>query len=234
MVDKTIKLKIANPNYVDETIIRFKEDASENFDAQFDAYKITNGGSAPSLSTALANTNYSINSLPHTLTNKVIPVITAVETSGTYSINADITGFNSFDSVLLEDRLLNVFQNLKTTPSYNADLIKADTATRFFLHYKKEKVNSVVTSNDKYTSTNSPLSIYAFKQSITVNFNDANIAEANVAVFDAIGHKVLELKNANASSGKIEMSLSDSKIGVYIVKVESIWGVKTEKVYIAP
>ena len=232
--DNILKLSATTGAFKDETYIRLSDDATAKFDSQLDAYKLANGGSNPSLSTKLSGLDYAVNSIPsNTIESTVIPVKLLPAITGNYTLTAEITGFADAESITLVDTLLHTTQDLKINPTYSYDLVKGDTLTRLFITYKKKVRQDVVTANQNNTNTNNTASIFAFKQNITVNFNDLNVAVANVAVFDAIGNNVYELKNANTSSGKIEMNLINANNGVYIVKVASSVGVTTQQVYIA-
>ncbi len=228
--EKIIHLKVSNGTYDDETYIRFSELASEDFDSQLDAYKIPNSDNTPSLSTTSAHEKYSINSLPKTLSNKVIPIQLSVGLNGEYSITADMKGFDSMDSIILEDRSLGRFQNLIDIPSYSATLSKGDTTTRFFLHYKKQ---NRVTDNSDRTSENQGINIFAYKQNINILLGQDHSSNTNILVYNAIGNKVYEIQNADISSGKIEFSLPNINTGIYIVNVQSTTGNASQQVFIS-
>ena len=230
--DKIIHLKTSDGTNNDEAYVRFNDQASEDFDSQWDAYKLTNSGTMPSISTKSASNNYSINSLPDTLHHKIIPITLAANVSGNYTIDASLSGFDYMDSVVLEDRTLNVFQDLNAIPSYTASLTKGDTTSRFYLHYKKQAKQAVVTNNQDATTIQG-INIYAFQQNVTIVFGDKSPSTVNVSVYDAIGNKVYNMDNVDASAGKIEFGLNQENTGIYIVKVESNTVNKTQKVFLS-
>jgi len=229
--EKIIRLKADNGAFNDETVIRLSEYATEQFDNHLDAHKIPSGGTTPSISTKLGAVNYMVNSIPDTTAQKTIPVPVIAAASGTYTISADINGFDRSDSIVLEDIKLGVSQDLTANPNYVATLVKGDTATRFFIHYKKATKTSFVTDNYDQTE-NEGLNIFAAQQNVYIQFGSQNISSADVAVYDITGQKVYDIQNADASSGKIEVNLNQVNTGIYIVKVQSNNLNKTQQVYI--
>lgn len=231
--EKIIRLKASNGTFEDETYVRFSEYATENFDSHLDAYKIPNGENTPSIATKTGRETYSVNSIPMSIENKIIPIPLMVGIADTYTINANLTGFESTDIVLLEDRQLNTVQDLFVNPSYSTSLVQGDTATRFFLHYKKETKQNMVTNNEYEASKNAGIYIYAHQQNINISLGQDHGTNAHIVVFDAIGNKIHEIENATIQSNRINFELANAPTGIYIVKVETNTGNKTQQVYIS-
>jgi hypothetical protein len=226
---RVIRLKATTGTYSDETLVCLTDNASLSFDSQFDAYKLSNSGNTPNLSTKLSDINYSINSLPSNTTDQIIPVQLIAGVSGTYTINADLSGLGSYESVVLEDHLLSKTQDLTTNPNYTASLVAGDTTSRFYLHYTNE--NSATKTSSSSTSVQE-LAITAYQQTVSISFPDQNTT-ANIYVCDAVGNKVYVLENANTSSGKIQFTLPSVSSGIYVVKVQSDSLAKSQQVYIS-
>jgi hypothetical protein len=152
--------------------------------------------------------------------------------SGTYTIDADISGFNASDSVVLEDRLLNTQQDLMANPQYAATLMKGDTTTRFYLHYSRTSEALTITNNTN-DSENGQLSITAYQQNVSIKLPTQSSTTANVYVCDAVGNKVFSLENVDGSSGKIEFTLPHVNSGIYLVKVQTNTLNKTQQVFLS-
>ncbi|HSZ72159.1 MAG TPA: T9SS type A sorting domain-containing protein, partial [Cytophagaceae bacterium] len=228
--DLLIRLNAITGAYSDETVIRLTDLATDNFDSQLDAYKLPSSGSTPNLSTSLANADYSINSISSNTIEKTIPVKLIAGLTGTYTITADITGLNNTDSIILEDKLLGISQDLISKPSYSVGLTSGDTTSRFYLHYKSSA--SIITDNTNALG-NSELDITAYQQKVSITFPDQNSGTSNIYVYDMIGNKVYVLENADTSSGKVEFNLPNVSSAVYIVKVQSNALNKTQQVYLS-
>lgn len=151
-----VRLKSISGNYSDETIIRLHPQATYNFDSNWDAYKLSNGGNTPNFYSILNSINYSINSIPDTLTDCTIPFKMVGAFTGNYSIV--ITGIDSinFDpnfSVVLEDRSKSLFMDLWTIKNYDFTSIAKDTSTRFYLHIKSKSLSSTPTTTSSSSSS---------------------------------------------------------------------------------
>ena len=228
--DKIVRLKIsAGGTNTDETIIRFANTASGNFDKSLDAYKLLNDSSVPSLFSISSDADYSINSLPMDWLNNTIPLQLNVMNSGLHSWTADITNFADGETVYLEDRLLGTLQNLHDNPTYSQELTKGEHKGRFFIRYSKRE--SIVTDN-QHAAANGGIQISAFEQNVFVHFTDLNTQHVNVSIFDALGKKIYGIEKASVSSGRLDIHLSNTNSGIYIVKVESHAGSKTQQVFI--
>jgi hypothetical protein len=227
--DKMLRLSLANGDYKDETIIRFLDSATENFDGELDAYKLMNASQVPSCYSFFNADNYAINSLSSALINCTIPIKTDVAFNGNYTFNADLAGFEEFDSVIFVDKLKDVKQDLKINPLYTCDLVMGDTVTRFFINYKKE---SVVTETNSGNATNTIL-VSAYEQKITVKFSGNQVNTADVSVYNIKGNEVYKTRNQSLSNGRLEINLSSVSAGIYLVKVESAQGSKMQEVYLS-
>ncbi len=225
---KIIRIKLASGEYDDETVIRFIDTATEEFDNELDAYKLMNTDLAPSCYSIINTDNYVINSLPPDLINKVIPIKADVAFNGSYTFHHEVTGFEAYDSVVFVDKVQGVRQDLKSNPDYTCDLVKADTATRFYINFKK---NEVVTETTNGSATNG-ISVTAYEQKITAKFNGIAISTADVSVYNMKGNEIYKAKNQTVSNGKLEINLPLVSAGIYLVKVESAQGSKTQEVYL--
>jgi hypothetical protein len=151
-----LRLKAISGTYSDETIIRLNSSATYNFDSNWDAYKLLNGGNTPNFYSTLKSINYSINSIPDTLTDITIPFKMVAAFTGNYSIvtsGIDSINFNPSFSVQFEDRLNRVIIDLWKVSSYDFSAVAKDTTSRFYLHIKSKLVNSTPTTP---STTSSP------------------------------------------------------------------------------
>jgi len=223
-----LRISINSEGYSDETVICFREEASETFDNEWDAYKLANEDSIPSLSSVSAQEEYAINSLSTSLVNKTIPLQLDVAFNGTYTLSSTTSGFENEESFYLEDRALEIIQNLSDDPTYTVTLPKGSYPGRFFIHYAKENI----VMNTNTAAKNSGITIGAAQHSIFLLFAENNTGSANVAVFDALGKEVYARENVAITGGKIELNLPYANSGIYIIKVQTSTSSKTQQVYI--
>lgn len=231
--EKTIRLKTNQDTYSDETLIRFKDQATDQFDSKLDAYKIPSSSNTPSISTYTNHIHYMVNTLPNSSTSQTIPVKISAGISGNHNINADIIGFGEEDSIVLEDRLLGIHQNLYTQPNYLANLIKGDTTTRFFLHYQKANKENMNSNHQNVDTEKQGIKIYSFQQTVNIVLNEEPTSNINIAIYDASGNNVYARDHVETTTGKIAFRLNDLTTGIYIVKVQTQTNTKTQQVYLS-
>jgi hypothetical protein len=135
---KIISLTAASGSYSDETLIRLENQATFNFDSNWDAYKLSSGGYTPTFGTILNGISYSINSVPLNFTDYTFQLNLKIAFNGAYTITTKQV-LNSYDSTLtvtLEDKLLNVSKVIGENFVYKFTANTKDLTTRFVLHYK--------------------------------------------------------------------------------------------------
>ena len=86
--NNAFRFKISGNNYTDETIIRMLNGATENFDGNYDAWKLFSPNTnVPSIYTQIAvGQELSINALPEYTTDKSVTIYTNIPVSGTYTL----------------------------------------------------------------------------------------------------------------------------------------------------
>jgi hypothetical protein len=226
--ESVLRLTATSGATSDETIVRLLDSTTTTFDGEFDAYKMMNEGQTPSLYTQYNADNYAINSIPSTSFNETIPVTLDTKFTGSYVFNANITGFESADSVIFVDKVTNTKQDLRINPTYAVDLAKGNYANRFYIQYNKKE--AIVT--DTKPGVLSAINVYSFEQKVTIDFNNVKVSTADIMIFDAKGNAVYKAKNQSVTSGKVEIGLPFVSSGIYIVKIESGQASKTQEVYI--
>jgi|GEM_PF-1438500 len=226
--DPMIRLKVDNGLANDEAVIRLSDEATDSFDSQLDAHKLPSGGTTPSLSTKSLNIDYTVNSIPMSTLQKTIPVKVVAGLTGAYTISADITGFDDLDTIILEDKLLGVTQDLKLNSTYTATLTKADTVSRFYINYKKTLKATGVTDANAMAG----ISIAGQEQTVTVLFSAEN-SIADIAIYDVTGNLVYKVENKDVSSGKATIFLPQVMSGIYIVKAQTVSTSMAQQVFLS-
>ncbi|MGN6645068.1 MAG: T9SS type A sorting domain-containing protein [Cytophaga sp.] len=204
-----ITLQPENSDQKDETVIRFNEDASVDFDSDLDAYKLLNSGTTPSVYTALNNQTYSINSLESSSSVPSIPVCAKLPADGNYTLTFDIKN-PALECILLDKKLGT--ENLISGPSYMFSGLKADDVNRFELQFRTAVTTAVVTAG-----ATEGVKILSSTRGFVVQTNN-NSSVTDIEILDVTGKTVLILadKNLSDSSTFIPLDLSE---GAYLVKV---------------
>ena len=217
-VPDMLKLKITGNGYMDETFIRFHEQATDGFDQQFDAYKLAGIDEAPQLYSIIPNEKAAVNTLPVLTSRKDVSLGLKVGKASTYEISAE--GINSFDpevSVFLEDLKLGTSLNLRTNAVYSFIASPGDIENRFILRIegstgiKEQGIRDV--------------EVDALNGNIRINYS--GLSTGNIYVFSAVGQLV-----ANSAIHTGETLLHINASGMYMVKVITGKNSVTQKVVV--
>ncbi|MBA3706618.1 MAG: PKD domain-containing protein [Bacteroidetes bacterium] len=115
-----LKLKISNGTYSDETVIRFLQGATLDFDSNYDAWKLLSANTAvPQIYTKIKPGSLSINAYPALVKNETLNLFATVGSIGSYTITAtEIGPFSSNVDIFIENIATGNVQNLRTNPVY--------------------------------------------------------------------------------------------------------------------
>lgn len=210
--DETVRIKIQteNTDLWDDAVIRFNEMATNDFDADLDAYKIVNYGIAPSIYTTMGTTIYSINSIadPQALAN--IPVSVKLPADGNYVLSIAKSD-PSMDYVLIDKKLGT--ENLVSGPSYLFSGLASDDVNRFEL-----QLRTAVTTGIYQPTSNKALTINSSAGGFVVQTETYGNNEAYIEILDMSGKsvRVSGQENLNTGTTYIPLDLAD---GAYLVNV---------------
>lgn len=208
--EQSIRLKIKSDNLSDETIIRWNDMATIDYDKLYDAYKMMNSGTTPNIYTVSNDIKYSINGLEDPYMYPVIPISVGIPVDGNYNISI-VNSDPSLSYVLLDKKLGIQFPIEGQDYSFSA--LKSDASDRFELVMGSNVVTGVhqikAVTDLNISSTTGGFNIYS-----TVD-SERN---ANVEVFDLKGKMINVFKNVVLANGNNFLPLSVAN-GVYMVKV---------------
>ena len=223
-LQNTLTFKITDDTNGDFDINRigFNEQATEQWDAPFDAHKLMGSAEAPQLWSVSKREKFSQNYLPleKLQSNYDIPLHFKPGVSTVYHLS--VKGVDSFSgtSFVLEDLKTGDKIDLGTTKEYDFSAEKGDDVNRFVLH-----INGVTAVPD----INETDGIQVFSSGKTVYLHGQNMLNGKISIFNTLGQKVYEgLLNGTA---KQQIRVNQHK-GIYFVKVEENNHVFTKKVFI--
>nr|MBP9152020.1 T9SS type A sorting domain-containing protein [Flavobacteriales bacterium] len=177
-------------------------------------------GNIPQLYTTTGADSLTINGLYSTATNPIVDLGVKLPSSGNYTLNAtSITITN--ESVYLEDRMLNIFQDLNVEPNYSFTSVAGNIGDRFALHFNmsitgigRDAMHGV--STQVYTSNGNTLNIILSE----------NTENGKVDVMDMAG-RIVGSFNLSTNRTSVNMNVST---GVYLVRVETENGMDTHRI----
>lgn len=211
-----MKLTVSVNGLSEETIIRFVDGATSDFDPEFDAYALGTGGNTPDLYTVMKNKNtihHDINSLPYDFDFIEVPLYLKTAIPGKYTISAlEALPLNGV-SVHLLDKSANKVVDLKKNPDYTFDISIPGVKEYFVLRFTRETITEVRNSNE------ANISISQNNGTIGIDFNYLPNKTANIEVYDVLGKVIAKVENADISSGKYLMDLSNSNNNIMVIRI---------------
>ncbi len=209
-----VRIRIEDSTAVknDETVIRFNEGATNEFDPELDAYKIMNSSLMPSLYTTSGTDIYSINSYAPVDSVKSIPVATKLPADGKYTLT--ITNNDPAFEYVLIDKKLGLERTIKEP--YKFEGLKADDVNRFELQLRVSE-----TPTEQTESKAGSLEINSSAQGgFYIQTQRYAGAAAEIQIIDIAGksREVLSVETLSAGATFIPLDLP---AGSYLVKVRA-------------
>jgi hypothetical protein len=218
-ISDMLEISTEGNGYADKTFVHFNNEASADFDNQFDAYKLFGNENAPQLYNMITGASLSINELPMA-GNEVVDLGFKCNTGGIYSITANGTeNFATNVPVILQDVKLNVYQDLKTNPVYSFSYMTQDDENRFKLWFQEVTgINSPENNN---------IRIYSYEKMVVIENGNGLTGEAGI--YDITGRQISSHVLTSQSTTQIPV---DAACGTYIVKIITASGPVNAKVFI--
>ncbi|WP_028979080.1 T9SS type A sorting domain-containing protein [Sporocytophaga myxococcoides] len=193
----------------DELLIRVADGSSNNFDENFDAYKLP--GTFINISTKSSDgEDLSISSLPELTGSYPLQVSAARTGKFTFSFKNAETLEGS--SAYLIDKLLGKEVEITNETEYEFTTNSTETSDRFRVSF-----TSIVTGNNSSITESAPL-VYPNPAKDQVTLTLGRAKNADVLLINPMGSEIAQW--SNVQEGSLQMPLSAGS-GVYILKVKS-------------
>jgi PKD repeat protein len=205
--NNAFRIKITGNNYSDETIIRLVNGASQNFDSNYDAWKLFSPNpNVPSIYTQMGNgQELSINSLPELSEDKSIDIYTNIPISGTYTITIEeIYALSSNYKISLTDN---------TSSSHYR--IWGDTSLTFTLNSQQNVSSFSFNISTPLISTTTNESCFEMGDGAIALTNPGN-TDWNTEIYDN-NNNLVQSGNSNFN----QFNINNIIPGNYIAKVSS-------------
>lgn len=216
-----IRLFVQMEDVDDEVIIRLLNNASLDFDPDFDAFKMfAEGNSIPQIYMRLPNNNQLvINTLPEDITlPHLVPLGIKSTANKAHKIRIDLDNF-AFNQIgiHLEDKVTGAFTDMRSNNSYSYNALSNDEDQRFVLHL------GALTglAND----APSALQIYAHNNTVYITGLEEHIV---FSLYNMLGQ---EIQRMHLEPGSHVIS-ADVVTGPYIVRIAGSRKMETKKIYI--
>ena len=211
-IENIIKLRMDFNGYSDETIVRFHENATNDFDDQFDAFKRYSWSDEVAQINTYnpeINTDFAINTV-YGGNDVIIPLVYKVNADDSYTLYSNEFNFDSY-SVYLRDIEKSIDTELTLDKSYTFNSEAGTFKNRFELVFEKSSstVGNFTTADVVIFPNPNTGSFYLKVGNPAKNYS--------VEVHNITGQVVY--KNEFINSGTKEIKLDDKSPGVYFIKV---------------
>jgi len=216
-----IRLQINSSVGSDELVIRFLSFANEDFDSQYDAYKLFVTELPQIYTTSTDGNDLAVNTMPDFNEETEILVYFRVNTAGAYNLSLiNFDGFDSGSELYLEDLFTGMITKLTDEAVYTFDASPQDEYDRFKLHFANPMGKNDLKENDVH--------IYVVGKEVVIVFPDI-YNSGHVSIFNTVGKELTKVKFEMKKRLTINQNYSP---GIYIVKVYLNNDVITKKVLI--
>jgi hypothetical protein len=195
--------------------------ATEDFDSEFDAYKIPGIVEAPQMYAVEGDYNLSMDILP-VKEEVVVPVNFTVGAEGKYTITAnDVQNFAEGTDIYLEDLTEGKMIYLNETTVYEFNASPLDNADRFKLHF------GFKSGFEEAEPDVATVKIYSAQKDVYVVVPES--VSGDIEVYDIMGQLVVR---KSAISGTLNKIRIHDGSGIYIVRMMDAGNIYSEKVFI--
>ncbi len=219
-----LRIEAQGNNFTDEAFIHFDPTTTLQFDPDDDAYKLFGIPESPQVFSILPDKLAAINVRPYSGYNTLVPLGFKSGTEGAYSLV--FHGLNTFfeiDTIYLEDKKLDEWQNLSADSIYNFTSNPDDDPGRFVIHF-----NYTVTGV-RTQVVNTCFFIYGFEHSVTVMKQCQEFQSEILSIFDMTGRRIYQTTLTGGGSRKIFLNVNN---GYYLVLLNSDTGICKKMVYL--
>ncbi len=217
-----IWLNISGNDLFNQTLVVFKDDATELRDVMYDAHKVR-GNANIALGAMQANEPYAIAVYPTITQPRIVPLQTFVAQSGTYTFEADsIDGFEDID-VYLEDLQTGHMYLLSQGTTVTVQMTAQDEFNRFQLWLSPELVTGIDEEEERVSRIISTVNGMQVQMGLDIS------TAGEFKLYNAMGQVVMvqPLSVSNGRSGMVDVSALP--IGVYHAEFLSAEGTITAK-----
>jgi len=181
-VEDLLVLKVEGNGFSDKTFIHFNADASNEYDSDFDAYKLSGIFEAPQLYTKAGDSKLSINVLPYTIKEITIPLCLKVGAETEYKISVSENTFWETVDISLKDLETGNLYDLRTQTSFTLNHEPNNSSDRFLI-----LINGA-TGLEENKIEDDGIEIYAYGNQIFIKTNGEG--EAQVSVYNLLGQTI--------------------------------------------
>ncbi|MCK5907311.1 MAG: T9SS type A sorting domain-containing protein, partial [Flavobacteriales bacterium] len=199
--NNSFKLVAISNNTIDDIKFKFNESATNDYDDEFDAYKLKSFGDSP--------TPYFVSADGRKLAICEMPLSESVELGFSKKTSAEVifsvADVQDFTEILLEDKETGIYTDLiKDTYTFTYSDDEKEQG-RFSLYFKQEALSEIEELNN--------LNVYSSDNTLYIK-SAKNLNDVNVSIYNVSGQQVL----SNNFDTLVNEEINTGLQGVYILK----------------
>jgi hypothetical protein len=190
-----VRLKMRGSNDSTDLVVRFNKNATNAFDAKYDAYEFSKTSGDINIWTTFAGTDYSINGLPFPETGIEVPVGINLKLNGTFRLLlSEMKKLENY-SILLKDSYTNQLINLRNGEYAEFTSSPGSITDRYVLVINKSAtaVADISSSGRSFAIYSSPGKIINIRMVSDIPVTD----KGTLTVYDMTGRKLYQQKNVD-------------------------------------
>lgn len=227
-----LKLKLADGDFSDEALIRFREGANEMYEGNFDAYKrFSWNENVPQIYSfeITDSTQFAINTL-NTQASKSIPLGYKVPATGDYTMQILEADYSDFDYVYLEDKSVDEYIDISTLSEFSFTTSELSNDNRFVIHFGINQAPTIVNSiENQDVLEDSP-----FTLNVQNTFQDNDIQDSYTCSASMADGGVLPAwLSFNSETVTFEGTPENSDVGTIALKLTATdsYGAETDELF---
>jgi len=211
-------------SYYDELTVYFNEALANQYEPGFDAKKLNGEVTAPQIYTTKAGYKLTVNALPFSQSDIVVPMAFNNSLSGSYTLTASgLESFQSKVSIKIEDLKNGITQDLRANPVYSFSHVSSNDPNRFLLHFNNPSIGIVEKNIDH------AIQIYSYEDHLYIKSLDGNPLKGFILMYDLLGNEVFYHQMDNTMLNHFTPNVME---GYYFVRIVTDAGAYNRKVYL--
>ncbi|MBS2098130.1 hypothetical protein [Carboxylicivirga linearis] len=233
--NNVLRMKLDNGLFEDEIAMVCLPEGSHIFSKVDSKKKFSDNANVAYLYSLKQNNKVAINVLPEPETIEKVLVGYQVSNEWQGDLILKATNLGDFDAspiVLLEDKVLGVFIDLRSNQEYKFTHVVNQSSDRFVVHFT-DVATDISDTDDIYLKESSNISIYKENKHAVVKVDKALINKTTnkaVALLYSLEGVVLDEKEVLMEQTMLDLP---KQTGIYIVKVQIGSNVKTAKIFVS-
>jgi len=211
-----------NNEHLDDIVIRYNDDAQEDFDQRFDA--ISMGGDANGLASFKNADRLAIHTRPTTVGDDSVALSVRNTTTGNYQLKfSEMEGFAASTDITLLDKFLNVQYDVKQDSVINFDITtdvnsKGDDRFWLFYNHKSTGINQQALTKNKINVYPNPASS-VINLSLKLAANQKSTYTYNI--YNQLGAMIQAGVVDFADDKQTQINIDAFSVGVYFISASN-------------